>query len=226
MFEDFSLVHRVDAIREICKGKTVLHLGCTNYPYTEESIRDGMLLHFELEEIASELWGLDSDANGLRILSEHGSTRLIEADLEELGQVTPPVQFDVILAGEMIEHLNNPGVFLAGVRGLMGPQTDLVVTTVNAYCGMRFVWYGLRGKRGRSEFVHPDHVAYYSYSTLGLLLRRHGMKVENFLFYDIGKEHRPHNRWYVNVTNDVLVRIAPQWADGVIAVARLTETKD
>lgn len=225
MLEDLSLVQRVEVIKELCTGKTVLHLGCTNYPYTEESIRDGMLLHFELDKIADDLWGLDADVNGLEILREKGVTQLIHADLENLEAVEREADFDVILAGEMIEHLNNPGAFLNGVARLMDRNTKLVITTVNAYCGMRFLWYGLRGKRGRNEFVHPDHVAYYSYSTLKLLLERHGMHVENFLFYDIGKEHRPHNRWYLNAANDLLVRIAPQWADGVIAVARLDKQR-
>ncbi len=84
-----------------------------------------------------------------------------------------------------------------------------------------FVVYGLRGKGGASEPVHPDHIAYYSYSTLSLLLRRHGFSVEEFMFYDIGIEHRPHNRALYNLINDVCVRIAPQWADGMIAVCRL-----
>ena len=74
---------------------------------------------------------------------------------------------------------------------------------------------------GRAEMVHPDHVAYYSYSTLRLLVERHRMQVDNFLFYDIGKEHRPHNRWFLNLINDVSVAIAPQWADGIIAVCSL-----
>jgi hypothetical protein len=103
----------------------------------------------------------------------------------------------------------------------MSPETRLVVTTVNAYCGMRFFRYGLRGKGGTAEPVHPDHVAYYSYSTLNLLLRRHGMRVEEFLFYDIGKEHRPFLRPALNFINDVCVRIAPQWSDGLIAICRV-----
>ena len=90
---------------------------------------------------------------------------------------------------------------------------------------MRFLWYGLRGKKGKQEPVHPDHVAYYSYSTLSLLLQRHSLNVDEFLFYDIGTEHRPHNKWYLNSINDVCTFIAPQWADGIIAVCRLSDQK-
>jgi SAM-dependent methyltransferase len=221
MIKDFELAQRLDLIREMCTGKKVLHLGCTNYPYTEDAIEKHMLLHFELEKVATDLYGLDFDQKGINILRAAGAKNVFQGDLEKLEAVDLNETFDVIVAGEMIEHLNNPGLFLEGIKRFMNPETVLLLTTINAYCGMRFVWYGLRGKRGRVEFVHPDHVAYYSYSTLKLLLERHNMHVETFLFYDIGREHRPHNRWFLNVLNDVCVRIAPQWADGIIAVCRI-----
>lgn len=221
MIEDFKLVQRLHFITEMCTGKKVLHLGCTNSPYTEDSIRDNMLLHFELEKTATELFGIDSDREAIDILKSHGTKNIYLADLEDLNVLDLNETFDVIVAGEMIEHLNNPGLFLKAISRFMNPETKLLVTTINAYCGMRFVWYGLRGKRGKAESVHPDHVAYYSYSTLKLLLERHHLNVETFLFYDMGTEHRPHNPWYLNTLNDICVAFAPQWADGIIAVCRL-----
>jgi SAM-dependent methyltransferase len=221
MTEKLELVKRSDLIRNVCRGKSVLHLGCTNYPYTDDAIRDGALLHFELEKIAGEVYGFDFDRSGLDILAGHGAKNLYQADLEKLEDIPLEKKFDVIIAGEMIEHLNNPGLFLEGIKRFMGPDSILVITTINAYCGMRFFIYGLRGKGGFSEPVHPDHVAYYSYSTLNVLLKRFGLNVEKFMFYDLGDEHRPHNRWYLNLINDISVKISPQLADGVIAVCRV-----
>ena len=221
MPKDFTVVQRTDTILELCRGKSVLHLGCTNYPYTDDAIAKDMLLHPQIEKVAAEVYGIDTDEQGIKELTTRGSNNILRADLERLDDLDLNRTFDTIVAGDMIEHLNNPGSFLTGIKRFMNADTRLVLTTINAYCGMRFLWYGLRGKRGRVEFVHPDHVAYYSYSTLKLLVERHGMKVESFLFYDIGKEHRPHNRWFLNAINDISVRIAPQWADGLIAICRL-----
>jgi SAM-dependent methyltransferase len=215
-----KLVQRVEFIKQECAGKKVLHLGCANYPFTQASIDNNMLLHFDLQKTAKELYGFDFDQPGLNILEQNGAVNLYRADLEKLDEVPLSETFDVIVAGEMIEHLNNQGLFLKGIQRFMTPETRLILTTVNAYCGMRFLWYGLRGKGGRQEPVHPDHVAYYSYSTLSVLVKRHGLTVDSFLFYDIGKEHRPHNKWYLNAANDVFTSIAPQWADGIIAVCK------
>ena len=216
-----KVVQRLDFVRDISRGKRVLHLGCTNYPYTSEAIDHDMLLHFELEKIASHVTGFDYDQEGLNILAEHGSKNLFQADLEKLHDVSCEETFEVIVAGEMIEHLNNPGLFLQGIRRFMDDKTQLVITTINAYCALRIALYGVKGKGGTNEPVHPDHIAYYSYSTLRLLLERHDYIIDDFMFYDIGNEHRPHNRAILNIINDVAVRFSPQLADGIIAVCRI-----
>lgn len=221
MNNKLRVVQRVEFIKSICAGRKVLHLGCTNWPYTQDSIDNDMLLHLELAESASKLVGFDFDQQGLDILSASGVDNLYRADLENLDEVPLNETFDVIIGGEMIEHLSNPGRFLKGIQRFMDPKTQLVITTINAYCAMRFLIYGLRGKGGRNEPVHPDHVAYYSYSTLNLMLERAGLGVKEFMFYDIGVEHRPFNRWFYNVFNDVAVRMFPQFSDGVIAVVGL-----
>ncbi len=223
MNKNFELVQRIKFIKKISAGKKVLHLGCTNHPYTEEAIKNEMLLHFDLEKTAKELHGFDYDQAGLDVLSRYGAKNLHRADLEKLEDVALDETFDVIIAGEMIEHLSNPGLFLRGIRRFMRNDTRLVITTINAYCAMRFFIYGLRGKGGANEPVHPDHVFYYSYSTLNLLLKRENYAVEQFLFYDIGDEHRKHMRWYNKFINDAAVRLSPQLCDGLIAVCTLKE---
>lgn len=221
MESKIELVQRVEFIKKICAGKKTLHLGCTNYPFTEQSLESGSLLHLELEKVAADLYGFDFDQRGIDALAALGSKNLYRADLERLEAVDFADTFDVIIGGEMIEHLSNPGLFLSGIRRFMHRETRLVITTINAYSAFRFLIYGLRGKGGRIEPVHPDHVAYYSYKTLSLAITRENLEIENFLFYDIGVEHRSLIPWYYSAFNDACVKIFPQFGDGVIAVCRL-----
>ncbi len=218
MSNKFHLVQRVDFIKKMCEGKRVLHLGCTNSPFTNESIKNEMLLHHDLKQVAKELYGFDYDAEGLEIFKQIGEKNIYWADLEKLDEVDLNETFDVIIAGEMIEHLSNPGLFLRGIKRFMNKDSKLVITTINAYSGMRFFIYGLRGRGGANEPVHPDHVAYYSYKTLNLVVEREKLKIKDFVFYDIGPEHRPHLHWFYNLVNDVSVKLSPQLSDGVIAV--------
>jgi 2-polyprenyl-3-methyl-5-hydroxy-6-metoxy-1,4-benzoquinol methylase len=221
MSEKPELVQRVEFIKKACAGKRVLHLGCTDYPFTERSIEHKMLLHFELAEIAGELYGFDFDQKGIDILEKHGVKNLYRADLEKLEEVPLDEKFDVIVAGEMIEHLSNPGLFLKGIQRFMHDETDLLITTINAYGALRFAIYALRGKGGINEPVHPDHVSYYSYSTLSLVIKRANLEIKEFCFYDIGPEHRQHMPWHYKLVNDIAMKISHQLADGVIAVCRL-----
>lgn len=211
-------VQRVEYILSQCEGKKVLHLGCTNWPYTDESLKNGSLLHARIAEKSAALFGLDADSSGLDRLRANGFENVYAGDLERLDECGLDQKFDVVVAGEMIEHLDSPGLFLHGVKRFLENDSKLIITTINAYGALRFLIYGLRGKGGQNEPVHPDHVAYYSYSTLRLLLERNGFRISEFLFYDLGTEHRPYNRAVWNLANDATVRIFPQLSDGIIAV--------
>lgn len=221
MPEKIEITNRVQYIKDACRGKNVLHLGCTNYPYTETSLKNDDLLHLKLENIAANLTGFDFDRRGIEILEKQGVKNLFPADLENLADVRLEQKFDVVIAGEIIEHLSNPALFLRGIKRFIKPGGILLITTINAYGGLRFLQYALRGKGGSSEPVHPDHVSYYSFSTLNVVLKRENFQVDKFLFYDIGPEHRPHNRFYYNWVNDLCVLFSKQLADGVIAECRL-----
>ncbi|WP_168201727.1 class I SAM-dependent methyltransferase [Phreatobacter aquaticus] len=199
----------------------MLHLGCTNWPYREQSSGDERFVHSVLLKEASEVWGVDADEEGLAALREQGVGHLYRGDLENLAELPIDRTFDVIVAGEVIEHLSNPGQFLSGIKRFMRNDTRLVITTVNAYCAFRMAIYGLRGRGGHSEPVHPDHVAYYSYKTLVHIAGRAGLELDQFLFYDLGHEHRPFARRSITIINDLVVRFMPQLADGVIGVFRL-----
>jgi len=221
MSKKIKITDRVAFIKNVCIGKKVLHLGCTDYPFTKEMIANEMLLHFELQKVSKELYGYDFDQKGIDALSAVGVENLYYADLEKLEEVALNETFDVIIAGEVIEHLSNPGLFLRGIQRFMNSTTNLVITTINAYCGMRMLTYGLRGQGGTLEPVHPDHVAYYSYSTLRVLIERENLKVDNFTFYNTGEEHRKLAPWKQKFANDISVLIASQWADGIIAECSL-----
>lgn len=222
MSKKLQVVDRVGFIREQCRGKKVLHLGCTNYPYTAESLLNNDLLHQSLEEISDELYGFDFDQKGLDILRQKGIKNLYAADLEKLDEVDLDETFDVIVAGEMIEHLSNVGLFLSGIKRFMNKDTKLIITTINAYGALRFAIYGLRGKGGIKEFVHPDHVAYYSFSTLNLIVSREKLIVNEFYFYDIGQEHLVHLPFHYRICNRLFTLFSKQLNDGVIAVCKLS----
>lgn len=84
----------------------------------------------------------------------------------------PDHHFDVVLASHLIEHLNNPGLFIRETKRILKPQGYLFITTPNI-AGFQAV---LLGSRWRSAIF--DHLYLFSVKTLRLLLETSGFKVE------------------------------------------------
>lgn len=88
-----------------------------------------------------------------------------------------PAPFDVIICGELLEHLSNPGWFLTRVKRQY-PGVPLVITVPNAHSAAshRSIARGI-------ENVNRDHCAYYSWHTLKVLVERHGFTIREFAWY-------------------------------------------
>lgn len=209
-------VGRDDFLVSLARGKQVLHLGCVDHPLLDERLRTGQLLHQKLAGAATKLWGVDLDAEGIRKLrEEHRIADLLVCDAEHLEAVASIVgRVDLVVAGEILEHVHNPGLVLKSVHAILASHGTLVVTVPNAL-GLRVWLHGLRGR----ESVHPEHVAYFSPYTTYNVLQKLGFDVEELLSY-----WYPSTRRGVNLVKQLVVggltKRLPFMGDGVIAVAR------
>jgi cyclopropane fatty-acyl-phospholipid synthase-like methyltransferase len=208
------VVSRVPEILRICAGRRVLHLGCSDMPYTLQ--RGDQLVHKQLARVTrpDDLWGIDISAEGVHLLRQMGFENTICGNVEELVAPRDWPRFDVIVAGEIIEHLNNPGLFLQSVRDLMTIGTELVITTVNA-TAIRGALYACL----RKERVNPDHNYYFSYRTLTQLLNKHGLECREICYYqDVT------GRGWTKLAERLVwasTRVTPMWSDGLVVRAVL-----
>jgi 2-polyprenyl-3-methyl-5-hydroxy-6-metoxy-1,4-benzoquinol methylase len=186
-FGDLSLryIYRDDFLLTNAADKSVLHIGCSSAPYTEQRLQAGTHLHERLLGVTRELYGIDLSSEGLDIMSSYLKCgNLFVGDAERLEEVSiTKNDFDIVLAGDILEHLNNPGLFLAGVQRFMGPQSRLIISTNNAFSLPNFVRLVLGGFREGT-----GHVFVNSPATLTNLLDRHGMKATEIA---TGYERKP-----------------------------------
>lgn len=173
---------RINFILEKCKNKKVLHLGCVDEGLTLERIKNKSLLHLQLLEIAKEVWGVDISENGIKTLENQGIGNLVVGDIEHIDQISElkNEKFDIILLTEVLEHLNNPGLFLTNVKKIFGQETIMIITVPN---GLRFT--GLGSVIKGYEFVHPDHNYWFSYKTLCTLLQKNHFQIEEIRVYTL-----------------------------------------
>jgi 2-polyprenyl-3-methyl-5-hydroxy-6-metoxy-1,4-benzoquinol methylase len=168
------LIEREAWILKRCAGKRVLHLGCTDAPATAEKGDCGILLHQQLARCTASLTGVDINGEGLDILRrKYGFDNLHLHDVEELETLRLPKPIDVIVAGEVLEHLNNVGRFFEGCKTLLNLNGASLLVTVPNSPSIKRIFAAIIH---RSESVHPDHTCYFSPSTLSEAARRHGMR--------------------------------------------------
>ncbi|MEW6278106.1 MAG: methyltransferase domain-containing protein [Candidatus Eremiobacterota bacterium] len=171
---------RKPRLAELCRGKRVLHLGCVDAGHMQEQIRAGTLLHLKLLEVAAEVWGLDLDAEGIQAMQRMGIPNLLAGNVESLHEV-PALQgqsFDVVLASEVLEHVQNPGLFLESIKPWVRTGAKFVLTIPHAF-SFDVAWYLLRNV----EQVHPDHNYWFSYRTIRTLLEKSGYRLDDVALY-------------------------------------------
>jgi len=203
------LVDRESYVLNACVSRSVLHLGCADFPFTEESIEGGRWLHSKITQVAAQCVGVDLDESSIAHLRErHGINNIVQGNAEHLDQLNIG-HFDVILAGEIIEHLNNPGLFLSSARKLLKPNGRLIITTTNAFCLRRFLRIPFS-----VESIHPDHTYYFSHATLRTLAGRFGYAPVEMYSYRIPNK-KPLLPY---VVERFATLITPNWGEGLIHV--------
>ena len=149
-----KVVDRHAFIVSKCKGMKVLNLGSSSGD-----------LHGKLKASCVSVIGVDKDG---------AADLTIDLD-EEPDRLTAAV--DVVVAGEIIEHLSNPGRLLKALRRM--DCWRVIITVPNAFseAGRQTML------RSGIENVNNDHVAWYSYWTLKTLVERFGFTVKEFAWY-------------------------------------------
>ena len=84
----------------------------------------------------------------------------------------------MIVCGEVLEHLSNPGHFLTALRATY-PTVLVLITVPNAFATAGAAWLVTKGR----ENVNKEHVCYYSYTTLKELLRRARYAITEHAWY-------------------------------------------
>jgi len=180
---------------------------------TQSKAERGLLLHQKLRKHALAITGYDHDSGAIALLArEYGIDDIVEIDLSvDGGQEFPRV--DVVVCADIIEHVNSVGALLQECRKMIGDGGELILSTINALS----VKQSFRALM-RREPVHPDHVAYYSFGTLGSLLARFGFEViefRSFSYPTVGLGSR--------LIFGLTYKLFPQSADGIIMVARVRQ---
>lgn len=179
------MLFRKDKIVSLCKDKSVLHLGFVQHSdQFKAMIKNGNWLHEMINVTSSKLVGFDFLKNEVDYLREKYGYEVYYADVTKLEEVDLNEQFDLIICGELIEHLVSPGLMLEGIKRFMHKDSQLVITTPNPWSKNRLRL--IKNQIPESKWVNPEHTCWFSYQTLKQLLERYNY-VEDFYGYSDGQ---------------------------------------
>jgi SAM-dependent methyltransferase len=206
--------YRWDFLRPLVEGKSVLDVGPAELVGTVNKKKRERWIHGQMAEVATRLVGIEASEEQVQALRTEGfDIRLGDAETFDLGE-----EFDVIVAGELIEHLSNPGVFLERARRHLRPGGVLALTTPNRYGALSILAVLRTGEHPRYLKPLAKHVVYFDSDSLSSLLERHGFgNVDVSYCRWVGAES---SSWARRRFVDVVSRLRPTMLSTMLVTAR------
>ncbi|MFH1868841.1 MAG: class I SAM-dependent methyltransferase [Candidatus Omnitrophota bacterium] len=152
---------REKIIMEYVKDKDVLDIGSIgqNKEYS---------LWSDIKQHAKSLTGID-------IISSEEEA-VVKGNIEDYNFNR---KFDVVIAGDVIEHVDNQGLLLDNIKKHLKEDGVVIITTPNAR------WLSVL-KRS-----NPTHMLWHDRFTLKAIVEKHSFKIVRFFYYYGNKLHYP-----------------------------------
>jgi hypothetical protein len=184
---------RLDYLEKVVAGKKIIHIGFADHiPLIKEKIKNGVWLHKRLLEKASYCVGIDIDQKAVEYIRNEFNIpdlfafNVIEDEVPEA--LKQP--FDYMILGEVLEHIDNPVLFLNALKLKYGKYVKhMVITVPNA-----FSFENVRWALKETEFINTDHRFWFTPFTLAKVGSQAGLEFQSFEMCQTWKL----NRWWKN----------------------------
>lgn len=209
---------RLDVLLDYVGGKRVLDLGCIEHE-ADVAEKESWWLHGLIADRAASVRGVDYDRDEVATLQAKGYDVLV-GDVEDLHLDR---QYDVVVAGELFEHLTNHRDFLESVRRHLVPESGRLVMSVPNANSLNYL---LQTAAFGHEVDAWDHAAFFTPITMTVMLRKCGFEPTEIVLYQPDETFH-HERmlhraaaYLSNRLQQLVCAIRPSLARGMIVVAR------
>ena len=167
---------KTEFIRARVVGKTVLDLGCVQHSLDRLFQAPDRWLHNVIRENATSVLGVDILEKEIAELQRMGYNMLAgDATTLRLAE-----RFDVVVCGDLIEHLTNPGALLETIAYHLKPDGVGLITTPNPFAADRFFNVFFDGWTG----INPEHTCWFCPQTIYQLAERTGLRVDELVWIE------------------------------------------
>ncbi len=165
---------RHDYIKEICVWKKILHIWCIGNSYKSNSKYEPWL-HKEICDVSKKCIWIDLFKDRIIEAEKLSWSKIVYWNAQEFDIWE---KFEVIVAWEIIEHLDNFVSFFDSLKKHSDKDTIIILTTPNVFnfsslLRILFTWKPIFDK---------DHVVYFDEFTLWQMLKRHWFDIIKFVY--------------------------------------------
>ncbi len=142
------------------KNKTILDIGC----------RDGALTSFFVE--SNTVLGVDIDEVSLQKAKDNLAIDVLLFDLQSDWSVFNQKKFDVVVAGEILEHVFYPERVIENVSSVLSSEGVFIGSVPNAFSlknRLRYLW----GTKKYTPLSDPTHINHFSAKELEMMLKKY-----------------------------------------------------
>ncbi|WP_459478700.1 class I SAM-dependent methyltransferase [Clostridium saccharoperbutylacetonicum] len=169
---------RNDVLKEIVRGKKVIHLGCCDHiEFIEDRIKTNTWLQRLLEGEAKEIVGVDINNEAVGVAQKY-SDKVILGDITNEVETLSGKEWDILLMPDVLEHIANPAAFLKSIKEKHKNISKLVVSVPNVF------GFSERITKDNVEGINSDHRYWFSPYTLIKVMYDAGFIAEKVILYD------------------------------------------
>lgn len=170
-----SIVSRNEYLADLARGKRVLDVGVV--AHVTNARLGASWLHREIVKAAKTCLGVDILDEGIAQLKADG----FNVHKADITRDVIEGEYDLMVCGEIIEHLGDPGALFQAAQRVLVPGGCLVITSPNPYCLGR-VWSYVRGRHQDSV----DHALLLGPSNVAELADRGGLQLVSYRGVTVG----------------------------------------
>jgi len=179
-FKKARKLDKFSSIVDMCNGKTVLDVGCVGQ---DKGFDHDAWLHGRIKEVATKIVGADINQEGIDAMNTDGYEVYQPEVLEKMNP-----KFDLVIMGDVIEHVNDPGQFLSFYAQFLNENGKMIICTPNAFGVRYFIQVFIYGKPGTND----EHTLAFDPYVMLELFSRIGIKPVEFYWL---KEYREGANW-------------------------------